>query len=153
MKKYLFVVVLMILPISGIYAQLSTEMIDLKLNLSSEWQELFSSEGILIEYRLSECDPEMGFDDEKIILRATNNTNESKFISWHAIKYFGDYCTSCDYEDEYTFSVKLKANESQEGGCSIYADHNLNLFVRFKDDRAKKYDPLTKFQLAKINIQ
>jgi hypothetical protein len=119
---------------------------------SDAWTNLVSNTGFQIDYKLSKCDPEIGYDQELILLKVKNTSAQKATISWHAILYYNGVCKTCDYPEEYTFSVELNANEEIEGVCGIYEKTSLQIFLKFLDDRYTGGSRLSDFHLKNSTI-
>lgn len=119
---------------------------------SDAWTNLLSNPGFQIDYKLSKCDPEIGYDQELILLKVKNTSTEKATISWQAILYYNGVCKTCDYPEEYTFSVELNPNEEVEGICGIYENSSLQIFSKFLDDRYTGGSRLSDFYLKSSAI-
>ena len=119
---------------------------------SETWINLISNSDFKIDYKLSKCDPEIGYDQELILLKVTNISSEKATISWHATLYYNGVCKTCDYPEEYTFSVELKQNEVAEGVCGIYEKSSLQIFSKFLDDRYTGGSRLSDFKLTNCTL-
>lgn len=129
-----------------------TETIDLNVNKPTEWAVYFVGEGIQISYKLASCDPEMGYDQESVLLKIENTTNSVVVLNWHQLLSFNDNCKTCDYEEEYSSRLKLGPLQSEEGTCSIYSAKELKYFSKFIDANYTKGESLTSFKLDKLVI-
>jgi hypothetical protein len=117
------------------------------------WTEYFSNDQITIEYKFVLCDPEIGFDQEQVILKMTNHTSDVLKIDWHILLEYNQVCKTCDYPDEYGYHVFLKPNQTKEGDCSIHSEaFEFKMFSKFMDDRAKQKDILTSFTLSDFTL-
>ena len=118
------------------------------------WQLLRSENGIEIYYKNQMCDPEAGFDQEKIILKVVNTTVSSKTIDWDIYMWYNGVCKTCDVETgEYHKTISLAANEQQQGGCSIYSNFDLCVFAQFTDvNYTGNKQVLTKYELANFRV-
>ena len=119
---------------------------------SDVWTNLVTNTGFKIDYKLSKCDPEIGFDQELILLKISNLSSEKATISWHSILYYNGICKTCDYPDEYTFSVVMNPDEVVEGICGIYENSSLQIFSKFLDDRYTGGSRLSDFRLKDCKI-
>ena len=117
---------------------------------SDTWINLTRNPDFQIDFKLSKCDPEIGYDQELILLKVKNTGTEKATISWHAILYYNGVCKTCDYPEEYTFSVELNPNEEVEGICGIYENSSLQIFSKFLDDRYTGGSRLSDFQLKNL---
>lgn len=132
-------------------AQLSTPFVDTEALQPSEWTEHFSNNDFSIDYKFVNCDPEMGYDQESVFIKFTNKTTNHLSINWHMILHYNTECKTCDYEDEYTFTIELGPNTEKTTDCSVYADNSqLKLFSRFIDEHYTNDAVLTGFSFEKI---
>jgi len=118
------------------------------------WQLLRSENGIEIYYKNKMCEPEAGFDQEKVILKVVNTTVVSKTLDWDIHMWYNAVCKTCDVQtEEYHKTISLAANEQQQGGCSIYSNFDLCVFVQFTDvNYTGNKQVLTKFELANFLV-
>jgi len=118
------------------------------------WQLLRSENGIEIYYKNKMCEPEAGFDQEKVILKVVNTTVVSKTLDWDIHMWYNAVCKTCDVETgEYHKTISLAANEEQQGGCSVYSNFDLCVFVQFTDiNYTGNKQVLTKFELANFLV-
>ena len=118
------------------------------------WQLLRSENGIEVYYKNQMCEPEAGFDQEKIILKVVNTTVVSKTLDWDIHMWYNAVCKTCDVQtEEYHKTISLAANEQQQGGCSIYSNFDLCVFVQFTDvNYTGNKQVLTKFELANFLV-
>lgn len=119
---------------------------------STDWIFYVDEEKFSIDYQLANCDPEMGYDKEMVLLRLTNKTEDLISVSWVTQLYTSkDECRNCEARDEYHFTVNLNPGESVEGNCSIYTDNKLKIFSRFNDENYTKGDRLYSFKLENLS--
>jgi len=118
------------------------------------WQLLRSENGIEVYYKNQMCEPEAGFDQEKIILKVVNTTVVAKTIDWDIYMWYNGVCKTCDVETgEYHKTISLAANEQQQGGCSIYSNFDLCVFAQFTDvNYTGNKQVLTKYELANFLV-
>ncbi len=132
--------------------QISTDPINLIDKYSVNWMTYFENEQVKIEYKFSECDPEMGYDFEQVILRFVNKSTKKMDIDWHIHLYYDEKCLTCNYPVEYARTIRLLPNETLEGNCDRETINELKLFSKFIDVNYSKGAILTSFQLASLNI-
>ena len=118
------------------------------------WQLLRSENGIEVYYKNQMCEPEAGFDQEKVILKVVNTTVVSKTIEWDIHMWYNAVCKTCDVQTgEYHKTISLAANEEQQGSCSVYSNFDLCVFVQFTDvNYTGNKQVLTKFELANFLV-
>ena len=78
------------------YGQITTPFNDVKSMHKEEWTPHFSNDDFSIEYKFIACDPEMGYDQESVLLKIKNNTSSHLSISWHMILHYDELCRTCD---------------------------------------------------------
>jgi hypothetical protein len=132
--------------------QISTEPINVIDQYSVNWMTYFENDQVKIEYKFSECDPEMGYDFEQVNLRFVNKSTKKMVIDWHIHLYYDEKCLTCDYPVEYARTIGLHPNETREGNCDRETINELKLFSKFIDVNYSKGAILTSFQLASLNI-
>ena len=118
------------------------------------WQLLRSENGIEVYYKNQMCEPEAGFDQEKVILKVVNTTVVSKTIEWDIHMWYNAVCKTCDVQTgEYHKTISLAANEEQQGSCSVYSNFDLCVFAQFTDiNYTGNKQVLTKFELANFLV-
>ena len=156
MSKLLFA--LLIVTISSFcYSQnvtdIQTQKIEFGDDRSQEWQVYLSNLDYKIEYRFISCDPSIGYDQEFVIFRFTNRTREELIFNWHILSDYNEVCKTCDYPEEYSYGVTVKALQEEEGTCSLYEEPNLKVFSRFIDANYTKGEQLTGFQLGSLTLE
>lgn len=120
---------------------------------SGEWVEYVSNSQVTIEYKFVNCDPEIGFDQEQVLLRMTNHTGDELKLDWHVLLEYNQICKTCDYPEEYGYHIFLKPNETKEGSCSVYSENlEFRMFSKFLDDRARDKDELSSFTLSDLIV-
>ncbi len=127
-----------------------SEKIDFSAN---SWTAYFNNEQISIDYKLEDCQQSIGYDQEKLLLRIQNTSETPITISWHSILEYNGECKTCDYPEEYGYSITLEPNETLEGDCSLEYRHELTYFVKFIDSRYKGFpSELTNFKMNNLTI-
>ena len=132
--------------------QYSTDSILVSQNNPTDWELYVYNEDFKIEYKFVDCDPSMGYDQEMVLLKVTNRTREILSFDWHAILYYSDKCKTCDFEDEYTFSVNVPPLQAMEGSCDIYTGYELKIFSAFIDANYTKGEKLISFELRNLTV-
>lgn len=121
---------------------------------NADWISYFSNEQISIDYKFAACDPPYGYDQEIIILRYTNHTEQLLTVNFHEHLYFEGACKTCDSPEEYTYEILMAAGEVIEGSCDLYVDYSLKLFSKFiniEEENPKRN--LTAFKLDQLQIK
>ena len=144
---------LFLLTVGLISAQTyKSDSISIKNGISKEWTLYESNEQFDIEYKASNCNPRIGYDKEMILLRFTNKTSSKLIVDWHMIMFYNRKCKTCDYFDEYHYSVSVDANSKIEGNCMIESNYMLKMFSKFIDTKYTLGERLTSFELKNINV-
>ena len=121
-------------------------------NSIRNWTELKSFDQVSIDFKFEDCDASMGYDKEVIHLKITNKTSEKITMTWHMWLYFNGVCKTCDYPQEYTYTLNLEPNQTLEGDCSLNSDNRLSIFSKFNDSRYTGGSYLTDFDMHNMKI-
>ncbi len=117
----------------------------------TEWTTYFEKDGVTISYKYADCDLEMGYDEQRVLLKIDNNSGKKAHIIWNAHQYYNNKCLTCeDPWGEYRREFSLEPTISLEGICSIKGDNRLIIFSKWVSQPNKT--ELTKFELNDINI-
>jgi hypothetical protein len=131
----------------------ATDSVSLKSGTPTSWTVYVSNQNFEIEYKASPCNPSRGYDKEMVLLRFKNKSNTDLVFNWHMVMYFSETCKTCDYYDEYHYSVPVSANSSVEGSCDLNGDYQLKIFSKFIDPIYKKGEQLNAFELRGLNVE
>ncbi len=139
MKK-IALLLIMIIPVFGI-------------SQTSDWELYKDQNGVLI-YSMEKDwnDPSEGINQEMVLLKFVNSTDQELTIEWFDVRWYGGDCVNCDnYQDpEYKHSITLAPGESLEGTCSFDSPSGLSIFKRFVHHKDVK--ALTNFELRDLQI-
>jgi len=123
----------------------------------NNWTTYYSDNDVKIEYQYTNCEYSDRFNQEFVILKMTNLTNNNLSISWINESWYDNKCVNCSENktDEASNKVLIPANQVVSGDC--YIQDNLRIFSKFSDriedmPGIKKIVELTKFKLKNINI-
>ena len=123
----------------------------------NNWTTYYSDNDVKIEYQYTNCEYSDRFNQEFVILKMTNLTNNNLSISWDNESWYDKKCINCSENktDEASNKVLIPANQVVSGDCDI--QDNLRIFSKFSDriedmPGIKKIVELTKFKLKNINI-
>jgi len=122
------------------------------LTLNTFGQRTFEKEGVRIETRLEKVTQQEArdFGYEYEVMTITNTNPIVKTVIFHHDTYYGtDYCWTCDNE-EYTFTFKLKPNETIIGSLT---DRSKGLTVFVKDHTGKIKEVLSDFKLSNFQVK
>ncbi len=130
-----------------------TDSISIKNIIVNDWITYFSNSDVEINYKVSQCDPSIGYDSEMILLKVENKTSSDILMDWHMILYYSQTCKTCDYFDEYHYSISLPANNEIQGNCDINSNYQLKIFSKFIDPNYTLNEQLTSFELRGLTVQ
>ena len=133
--------------------QVVTELISVSTNHPTSWEVYVSNSDFKIEYKFVNCDPSRGMDFEGVIFKITNLTQTKIAFSWHKLLYYAGNCRTCNYPEEYSFTISIPANSSVEGDCEPDSGYDLKLFSKFIDQAYSQGDKLTGFQLGNLTVK
>ncbi len=123
---------------------------------SEEWQVYTTVNDVRIEFKRKTCTPIHDREQDLILFRYTNLSNEPKTISWSTKMWRNDVCVNCDRieNSENAFAINLAPYQVIEGDGSTKADKTVYIFDRFitlvpgmTDDR------LTDFELINLIVE
>lgn len=152
MKKLLLTLFVIVTKMAVCQQEITTPIIEVTDAHSQNWETYISNLDFKIEYQFVNCDPTMGFDNESVILRISNLTNEKITVSWVSNNYYDKVCNTCNYPNEYFNQLSLTPNQVLVGDCSLYGDKKLKIFSKFNDVNYTKGVKLTSFKLADFNV-
>lgn len=131
----------------------SQEKSEAKLDHSiREWKVLKSEPNVTIEYQFSDCEATIGYDKEIIQLRISNTSTEKIQLDWHMYLFYNGVCKTCDYPQEYKYTLTLEPNQSLSGDCVMGSDHRLTIFSKFNDPNYTGGSFLTDFDFHNLTI-
>lgn len=117
------------------------------------WKLFKESNGVMI-YQMDKIweDPSEGINQEMVLLKFVNTTDQELEVEWYEVRWQGDKCRNCDsYKDpEYKHKLTLKPGESIEGKCSFDSPEGLAIFKRFVE--RDSVEPLSKFELRDLTV-
>ena len=123
----------------------------------NNWINHYSDNDIKIEYQYVNCEYSDRFNQEFVILKMTNLTNNNLFISWVNESWYDKKCINCSDKktDEALRKIFIPADQIVVGDCNV--QDNLRIFSKLSDKienmpGIKKIVELTKFKLKNINV-
>ncbi|MGM0612295.1 MAG: hypothetical protein ACQESM_02165 [Bacteroidota bacterium] len=139
MKKVILLII-MIIPV-------------ITIGQEEDWKLFKESNGVMI-YQMDKIweDPSEGINQEMVLLKFVNTTDQKLHIEWYEVRWQGDNCRNCDsYKDpEYKHELTLEPGESIEGKCSFESPDGLAIFKRFVE--RDSVEPLSKFELRDLTV-
>ena len=119
-----------------------------------DWTHLLSNGPVNVYYKYVLCDPEIGYDNESVLLKLANTSKQSVIAEWDNEIYFDGICATCDLGEEGHLVYELGPEVVFEGSCSINGDGRLKLFSRFTDKQYKlKQQTMTGFKLNSFRVR
>ena len=123
---------------------------------TEEWQEYTTIDDIRIEYKRKKCTPGTEREQNLILFRYTNLSNDTKTISWTVKMWRNDNCMNCSRiaNPEYAHSVTLQPNEVIEADGTSKTDKSMYIFDNFiKLVPGMQEQRLTNFELIDLNVE
>ena len=123
---------------------------------SEDWSLYADDGGVQVYFKKVQCNPEMGFDNESIMLKLVNSSGLNRTIEWDRWLWYNGNCKTCDEADLGDHkTIQLLPGQQLQGGCSVHSNQDLSLFVRFADTQYKNPNPqvLTKFELGNLLVR
>lgn len=153
MKQLTFICALFLTYTTIGQESVTTDLIDVNQNHSTSWKTYVNTNQIKIEFKFVECQQNIGFDKEFMMIRVKNKTNQSIQLEWRSDQYYNDVCLTCAYPEEYTYQLTLAPNEAIEPDCGMETERKLRLFSRFNDVNYQGIEEnLTDFQLSNLTF-
>ena len=136
--------------------QLPTSVLLEWIEISEEWTEYITIDGVKIEYKMTECGGEKMRMQNLLLFKFTNTTRQELTISWVTKEFRNDECWNCARLDnpEYTQTLTLAPLEVIEGeGNKNYAEY-FYIFGNFiKLVPGMTEQTLTNFEFADLTIR
>lgn len=119
----------------------------------TEWTLFAEQNGVEIYHKYADCDLEMGYDQQWVILKFVNTTSVAKLVDFNKIMEIDGDCKTCnDPYGEYHMTVPLAANETSEGSCTIYDKPSHHIYSKvITPDTGLEYE-LTDFDLSELTV-
>lgn len=152
MKNILLFTALFICTIGYSQEQINTQIVTFKESFPTEWTTYVDNQEFSVEYKFVDCDPNMGYDFESVLLKFTNKTSNHLSFSWQIDLFYNEFCRTCDYPVEYARMIDLEPLDSVEGNCLRESNQALKLFSKFNDINYSKGEHLSGFQLSLLTV-
>jgi hypothetical protein len=123
---------------------------------TDQWQVYATIDDVRIEYKRKQCTPGTEREQNLILFRYTNLSNQEKTISWIVKIWRNDYCVNCNSitNPEYAHSITLKPNEVLEADGTSKTDKRIYIFDNYiKLVPGMQEQRLTNFELMDLNVQ
>jgi hypothetical protein len=152
MRKIITLAVLLLCFSSFSQDSISSSILNFQEVQPSGWNTYVSNAEFEIQYQFIECDPEVGYDHEALILKIENKTSTIIDLDWLLHIYRADVCKTCAYPVEYARTIQLAPNEIIEGSCDRDTNKQLKIFSKYIDQDYSKGLHLSGFQLYSLTI-
>ena len=124
---------------------------------TNEWKTKFNNEKILISYQYYNCEYSEQFNEESVLIRIENKTNDPLTISWKTEMWYDEKCINCNNQSiEYINSINIQEKEIITASCNTHSE--LKIFSKFTEKLenmpgVNKITKLTNFELQNIEIK
>lgn len=120
-------------------------------NANTGWKTIYSENGIEISYKLDDCNLEQGFKQRWYLVRVKNNSAKIKKVEWDVNSYNeNNKCTTCDGSAEHHRVLKIDANGTLEGSCTLQCRNELKIVAKLLDAASKS--EVTDLKLVNITV-
>ena len=126
------------------------------IEATEEWQEYTTIGDVRIEFKRKRCTPNNGREENLILFRYTNLSNDVKTISWVVKIWRNDVCVNCNSitNPEYAHSITLQPNQILEADGNSKSDKSMYIFDNFiKLIPGMQEQRLTNFELTDLNAE
>lgn len=123
---------------------------------TEEWQEYTTIDDVRIEFKRQRCIPENDREQNLILFRYTNLSNDVKTLSWVTKIWRNDFCVNCNSitNPEYSHTITLQPNQIIEADGSSKTDKSIYIFDNFtKLVPGMQEQRLTNFELIDLNVK
>lgn len=105
----------------------------LNLLAQEDWKPLFEEQNLKAEIQYTPCYSVNVNNQELLLFRFTNTSNEVRTYTWRVKVWRNDICTNCDKidSDEFLRTITLSPGESISGDCLSKENNALYIFGRF----------------------
>ncbi len=131
--------------------QVTAQKIELETLELDSWEVYTVFQDVTISYKVVDCDFNQGFDQQLVLLKYVNNSNQKVILDFNTELYYNGVCKTCNM-NEYRFSVSLNANETIEGECAYGQGGELQFFSKSIDKKVQLSEELTDFELTEFNL-
>lgn len=127
----------------------------LEIEVTYEWHELKTVDGIKIEYKYQAFESGTFRNQLLVLFKFTNTSTESKSMTWVTKEFRNTICSNCERLDnpEYTRSISLTPGEVLEGKALSASKTEEYLFSNFiKLVPGMSNQRLTDFEFVNVNV-
>ncbi len=125
------------------------------IEVTNDWHIVSDTDGILIEYKVQECNNLHVKNQVLVLFRYTNTSTEIKTMTWATKEFRNGVCVNCDRleSSEMVHSLTLSPGEVLEGDGTSKMDKRVYLFSHFIDlVPGMSEQRLTNFELVNVVI-
>lgn len=126
------------------------------IEVSNEWTEYTTIDGVKIEYKMTECGGEKMRAQNLLLFKFTNTTNQELTVSWATKEFRNGECWNCAHLDspEYSNTLTLAPLEVIEGKGNADYNENFYIFGNFiKLVPGMTEQSLTNFELVDLTVR
>ena len=126
-----------------------------EIEVTSEWTEFKTVDGIKIEYKFQECNNAKVKNQVLVLFRYTNTTSDTRSMTWVTEEYRNGACYNCSTisNPEYSRTITLAPNQVIEADGMSQDDKNTHLFANFINlVPGMSNQKLTDFKFININV-
>lgn len=126
------------------------------IELSEDWKEYTTLNGVKIEYRMKQCEGEKMRAQNLLLFKFTNTTNRSLTVSWFSKEFRNGECWNCDRlgNPEFAHTITLEAGEVLEGDGTSKDNKDVYVFGNFiKFVPGMLEQTLTNFEFAELSVR
>lgn len=145
MKSKLLFAVVCFFSISLSFAQ-SIEISE----LNNDWKEISSADGITISVKISDCDFNAGYDEQRILLQVSNANSSDKIVQFDVDRFSNNVCLNCNSNGESHRIIRVAANETISASCSREEKIDMQVYVKFVNHETR--DALNKIELNNVIV-
>jgi len=138
------------------YTMASDGRIDYPIEIVDPWQTVLNQDGVLIEYKVQECNNLNVKNQVLVLFRFTNESSAMKTLHWSVKEFRNGDCTNCDRLEaqEFIHSMTMSPGQVIEGDGTSKMDKRIYLFSHFIElVPGMTNQTLTDFEFVNLNVQ
>lgn len=126
------------------------------IEISDEWTEYTTIDGVKIEYKMALCSGKKMRAQNLLLFKFTNTTNKALSISWVTKEFRNSECWNCEqlYDGDFSHTLELDAAEIIEGDGTNKDNKETYIFGNFiKLVPGMTEQTLTNFELMDLIVR
>lgn len=126
------------------------------IELSENWTEYTTVDGVKIEYKMTLCGSEKMRAQNRLLFKFTNTTDQELTISWVTKEFRNDECWNCNrlQNPEYAHTLTLAPGQVLEADPTTAENNDLYIFGNFiKFVPGMTEQTLTNFEFIELSVQ